>query len=54
MPDRDAELWGEDDRMPTHARVRAFLENGASAESLLPTRSWRRLFKSCHPIPSIG
>jgi hypothetical protein len=29
MPDRDAELWGEDDRMPTHARVRAFLENGA-------------------------
>jgi hypothetical protein len=29
MPDRHAELWGEDDRMPTHARVRAFLENGA-------------------------
>jgi hypothetical protein len=29
MPDRDAELWGEDDRMPTHARVRAFLQNGA-------------------------
>jgi hypothetical protein len=27
MPDRDAELWGEDNRMPTHARVRAFLEN---------------------------
>src|SRR5258708_20836101 len=29
MPDREAELWGEDNRMPTHARVRAFLENFA-------------------------
>jgi len=24
-----------------------------SAESSLPTRSWRRLLISCHPIPSI-
>jgi hypothetical protein len=29
MSDRDAELWGEDNRMPTHARVRAFLESVA-------------------------
>ncbi|TPV99568.1 MAG: hypothetical protein USCAAHI_00994 [Beijerinckiaceae bacterium] len=25
-----------------------------SAESSLPTRSWRTLFRYCHPIPSIG
>jgi transposase len=25
-----------------------------SAESSLPTRSWRTLFRFCHPIPSIG
>ena len=30
MPDRNnAELWEEDDRLPTHARLRAFLENVA-------------------------
>src|SRR5258708_29456714 len=29
MSDRDAELWGGDNRMPTHARVRAFLESVA-------------------------
>ena len=30
MPDRNnAELWQEDDRLPTRARLRAFLENVA-------------------------
>src|ERR1700730_978994 len=35
------------------ARVH-FSKASRSAESSLPTRSWRTLFRYCHPIPSIG
>jgi hypothetical protein len=31
-----------------------FSKASRSAESSLPTRSWRTLFRYCHPIPSIG
>jgi hypothetical protein len=48
MPDRDnADTLGEDSRLPTHARARAFLENGAKRQ--IPTRSWRRLFQILPP-----
>ena len=35
MPDREAELWGEDNRMPTHARAREFLESLAKRRNLI-------------------
>jgi hypothetical protein len=31
-----------------------FSKASRSAESSLPTRSWRSLFRYCHPNPSIG
>ena len=47
MPDRDnAELWDEDNRLPTHARVRAFLENFASRRTPI---TYRELAKALQP-----
>ncbi len=55
MPDRDnAELW---ERTIGCRRLQGSAHSSRTArtdESPLPTRSWRRLFRSCHPIPSIG
>jgi hypothetical protein len=48
MPDRDAELWGEDNRMPTHARVRAFLENVAKRQ--IPI-TYQELTKALQILP---
>ena len=54
MPDRDnAELW---ERTIGCRRMQGYahsLRTSRSAEFPLPTRSWRRLFRSCHPVPSI-
>jgi len=49
MPDRDnAELLGEDNRLPTHARVRAFLENGAKRQ--IPI-TYQELAKALQILP---
>ena len=48
MPDRDAELWGEDNRMPMHARVRAFLENVAKRQ--IPI-TYQELTKALQILP---
>ena len=49
MPDRDnAELWDEDNRLPTHARVRAFLENFAKRQ--IPI-TYRELAKALQILP---
>jgi hypothetical protein len=48
MPDRDAELWGEDNRMPTHARVRAFLENAAKRQVPI---TYQELAKALQILP---
>ena len=47
MPDVP-ELWGEDNRMPTHARVRAFLENVAKRQT--PIR-YQELTKALQILP---
>ena len=47
MPDVP-ELWGEDNRMPTHARVRAFLENVAKRQT--PIR-YQELTKALRILP---
>ncbi len=52
MPDRDAELL---ERTVGCRRVQECAHSSRtsrSAESPLPTRSWRRLLRSRHPIPS--
>jgi len=49
MPDRDnAELSDEDNRLPTHARVRAFLEN--FAQRRIPI-TYRELAKALQILP---
>ena len=48
MPDRDAELWGEDNRLPTHARVRAFLENVAKRRISI---TYQELAKALQILP---
>jgi hypothetical protein len=48
MPDHDAELWGEDNRMPTHVRVREFLENVAKHQ--LPI-TYQELTKALQILP---
>jgi hypothetical protein len=55
MPDRDnAGHW---ERTIGCQRMQGYvhsLRTSRNAESPLPTRNWRRLFRSCHPIQSIG
>ena len=53
MPDRDAELWGEDNRMPTHARVRALLENVAKRRIPITYQELAKALQICRPVPSI-
>jgi hypothetical protein len=47
MPDVP-ELWGEDNRMPTHARVRAFLENVAKRQTPI---TYQELTKALQILP---
>jgi hypothetical protein len=49
MPDRDnAELLEEDNRLPTHARVRAFIENGAKRQVPI---TYQELAKALQILP---
>jgi hypothetical protein len=54
MPDRDAELWKRTIGCRRMQECAHSSKTSRSARSPLPTRSWQRLFRSCHPIPSIG
>ena len=48
MPDVTPSFWGEDNRMPTHARVRAFLENVAKRQTPI---TYQELTKALHISP---
>jgi ribulose-5-phosphate 4-epimerase/fuculose-1-phosphate aldolase len=48
MPTRDAELWGEDNRMPRHALVRVLLENVAKRQSPI---TYQELTKALQILP---
>ena len=55
MCDRDnAELWERTIGCRRMQECAHSSRTSRSARSPLPTRSWQRLFRSCHPIPSIG
>jgi hypothetical protein len=44
----------EDDRLPTHARVRAFLENVAKRRLPITYQELAKALEILPPIPSIG
>ena len=54
MPDRDnAETWWEDNRLPTHAKARAFLENFAKRRIPITYQELAKALQFRHPNPSI-
>jgi hypothetical protein len=54
MPDRDNAELRRGQSVADACKGTRIPRNGAKRQSPLPTRSWRRLFRSCRPILSIG